>query len=52
VPYKSASRWTTSTRVEGFEQTQQIDAQIERNPARPEHIITESGVEYRLVGVR
>ncbi|WP_341316506.1 response regulator [Paraburkholderia sp. IMGN_8] len=25
---------------------------LERDPARPEHIITESGVGYRLVGVR
>jgi two-component system KDP operon response regulator KdpE len=25
---------------------------LERDPAHPEHIVTESGVGYRLVGVR
>jgi two-component system KDP operon response regulator KdpE len=24
---------------------------LERNPAQPEHIVTETGVGYRLVGV-
>jgi two-component system KDP operon response regulator KdpE len=25
---------------------------LERDPAQPEHIVTETGVGYRLVGVR